>query len=84
MAVFVGGLAFDAVATGRERAAEVPIDEAVNRFAVPPLVVLLGAALPWPQRGDLGWRGPLLVAAVLLRRRLPLLLLLRRPLLCFI
>jgi NhaP-type Na+/H+ or K+/H+ antiporter len=80
LAVFVGGLAFNAVATGRERAAEVPIDEAVNRFAVLPLFVLLGAALPWPQWGDLGWGGPILVAAVLLLRRLPLLLVLRRPL----
>lgn len=78
LAVFVGGLAFNAVATGQERAAEVPTDEAVNRFAVLPLFVLLDFALPWSQWGELGWRGPLLVAAVLLRR-LPLLLL-RRPL----
>lgn len=80
LAVFVGGLAFNNAATGRERAAEVPIDEAVNRFAVLPLFVLLGAALPWSQWGELGWKGPLLAAAVLLLRRLPLLLLLRRPL----
>jgi sodium/hydrogen antiporter len=80
LAVFVGGLLFNVAGTGRERAAEVPIDEAINRFAVLPLFVLLGAALPWQSWGELGWRGAALAAGVLLLRRLPILLLLRRPL----
>jgi sodium/hydrogen antiporter len=80
LAVFVGGLAFNAVVTGRERGAELPIDEAVNRFLLLPLFVAFGAALPWQAWAELGWRGPLLVAGVLVLRRLPVLLVFRRPL----
>ncbi|MDQ3764183.1 MAG: cation:proton antiporter [Actinomycetota bacterium] len=80
LAVFVCGLAFNAVATGRQRGAELPIDEAVNRFLLLPLFVAFGAALPWQAWAELGWRGPLLVAGVLVLRRLPILLILRRPL----
>ncbi|WP_413766839.1 cation:proton antiporter [Rhodococcus pyridinivorans] len=78
LAVFVGGLAFNAVGTGAERTSEVEIDEAVNRFAVLPLFFLLGAALPWQQWAELGWKAPALVVAVLLLRRIPVVLLLRR------
>jgi sodium/hydrogen antiporter len=80
LAVFVAGLAFNAAATGPDRTDDVPIDEAVNRFLVLPLFVALGVVLPWSAWGDLGWRGPALVLAVLLWRRLPVVLLLRRPL----
>ena len=80
LAVFVAGLAFNVVSTGGERGAEQPIDEAVNRFVVLPLFVALGAALPWQEWAELGWRGPALVVGVLLLRRLPVLLLLRGPL----
>ncbi|MFV9634319.1 cation:proton antiporter [Mycobacterium neumannii] len=80
LAVFVGGLVFNAVGTGRERAAEVSIDEAVNRFAVLPLFVLVGATLPWRSWLDLGWRAVALALAVLLLRRIPILLVLGRPL----
>ncbi len=47
------------------------MQEAVNRFFVLPVFVLLGLALPWRQWLELGWAGLLLVAAVLLLRRLP-------------
>jgi NhaP-type Na+/H+ or K+/H+ antiporter len=80
LAVFVAGLAFAATSTSGEQAADVPIDEAVTRFLVLPLFVVLGAALPWAAWADLGWRGPVFVLAVLLLRRLPVLLALRRPL----
>ena len=80
LAVFVCGLAFNGAATGSERTSEVPIDEAVNRFLVLPLFIGVGAALPWAAWADLGWRGVLLAVAVLLLRRLPVLLTLRRPL----
>ena len=45
-----------------------------------PLFVAIGAMLPWAEWGDLGWRGVLLVVAVLALRRLPVLLLLAAPL----
>lgn len=80
LAVFVGGVAFNIVGTGSERAAEVPIDEAINRFAVLPLFVLFGAALPWRQWHELGWQVAVLVLAVLVLRRIPIVLLMKRPL----
>lgn len=80
LAVFVSGLAFNLTVTGSDRTSELEIDEAVNRFAVLPVFLLLGAALPWAEWGRLGWAGVLLALAVLLLRRLPVLLLLKRPL----
>ncbi|MGY1755034.1 cation:proton antiporter domain-containing protein [Blastococcus sp. SYSU D01042] len=80
LAVFVCGLAFNLVATGSDRTTDAPVDEAVNRFLVLPLFIAVGAALPWSAWADLGWRGPALAVAVLVLRRLPVLLLLRRPL----
>lgn len=80
LAVFVGGVAFNIVGTGRERASEDSVDEAINRFAVLPLFVLFGAALPWQHWVELGWQGVALVLAVLLLRRIPIVLLMKRPL----
>ena len=80
LAAFAAGLAFNLTSTGSERTAEVEIDEAVNRFAVLPMFVLLGATLPWAAWGRLGWESFGFVVAVLLLRRLPVLLLLQRPL----
>lgn len=80
LAVFVAGLAFNLTSTGSERTAEVEIDEAVNRFAVLPVFLLLGASIPWAEWRALGVAGPLLAVSVLLLRRLPVLLALKRPL----
>ncbi|GAB3658255.1 cation:proton antiporter [Glycomyces tarimensis] len=80
LAAFVGGLAFGAVSTGKERRDDVSIDEAVNRFLVLPLFTGFGAMLPWQEWADLGWRVWLFAGSVLVLRRLPVLLLLRRPL----
>jgi sodium/hydrogen antiporter len=80
LAVFVCGLAFNGVSTGSERTSDAPIDEAVNRFLVLPLFIGVGAALPWAAWADLEWRGLLLAVAVLLLRRMPVLVALRRPL----
>ena len=79
-AVFVAGLTYNHVSTSNDRTSELSIDEAVNRFAVLPLFLVLGAMLPWGEWRDLGWSGLLLAAAVLLLRRLPILLLLAAPL----
>ena len=80
LAVFVCGLAFNLVSTGSDRTTDAPIDEAINRFLVIPLFIGIGAALPWSDWAGLGWQGPALAVAILLLRRLPVLLLLRRPL----
>ena len=80
LAVFVGGIAFNLASTGRERVSEVPIDEAINRYAVLPLFVLFGAALPFEQWLELGWQGVVVVFAVLALRRIPIVLLMRTPL----
>lgn len=80
LAVVVAGLAFNLASTSAERGGEVAIDEVVNRFVVLPLFLLIGAVLPWESWVDLGWRGPALAIGVLLLRRLPVLLALRRPL----
>ncbi|MGX5654576.1 cation:proton antiporter domain-containing protein [Geodermatophilus nigrescens] len=80
LAVFVAGLTFAGAVGATERRADVPVDEAVTRFLVLPLFVGLGAVLPWAAWTELGWRGPVLAGAVLLLRRLPVVLLLRRPL----
>lgn len=42
-----------------------------------PVFTLLGAALPWAQWSELGWKGPILVIAILLLRRLPVILLMK-------
>src|SRR5690606_8831615 len=80
LAAFVSGLAFNLTSTDRERTADVEIDEAVNRFAVLPLFVVLGATIPWSVWGDLGWSAILLAIGVVLLRRIPVLLLLKHPL----
>lgn len=80
LAVLVAGLAFNVAANRPDRAEDVPIDEAVNRFLVLPPFVGLGVVLPCAAWAELGWRGIALVAGVLLLRRLPVVWLLRRPL----
>lgn len=79
-AAFVAGLAFNVASVGDERLVEVEIDEAINQFAVLPFFVALGAMLPWEEWERLGWGAVVLTAAVLVLRRPPVLLLLRRPL----
>ncbi len=74
LAVFVAGVAFDTAVRGGERQEEERVQEAVNRFFTLPIFVLLGLVLPWEGWAELGWRAPVLAAAVLLLRRLPALL----------
>lgn len=88
LAVFVAGLAYGAVLdVGRhvdedqpERSAQDEVDEAVNRYAVLPVFVLLGVVLPWRDWLALGPAALLFAAGVLLVRRPPVVLALRRPL----
>lgn len=80
LAVYAAGLAYNhEIATG-ERREEWEVQEAINRYLVLPVFVLFGVALPWADWGALGAGGALFVAAVLVLRRLPLVLALGRPL----
>jgi len=71
LAVFVAGLAFDAAVSETDRAEEERVQEAVNRFFILPIFVLLGLTIPWKGWLELGWAGILLALTVLLFRRLP-------------
>ncbi|MEX1081138.1 MAG: cation:proton antiporter, partial [Halofilum sp. (in: g-proteobacteria)] len=76
VAVFVTGVAFDQLVGGRDRAQEENVQEAVNQFFTLPVFALLGMMLPWHAWLALGWPALALAIAILLLRRLPILLLL--------
>jgi NhaP-type Na+/H+ or K+/H+ antiporter len=71
LAVFAAGVAFSTSASIEAESQEEHVQEAVNRFFILPIFVLLGMALPWDERVELGWAGLILIVAVLLLRRLP-------------
>jgi len=71
LAVFAAGIALNMAVDTETENEEERMDEAVNRFFVLPIFVLLGMALPWAAWLELGWKGLALVGAVLLLRRLP-------------
>ncbi|RZM36015.1 MAG: sodium:proton antiporter, partial [Sphingomonas sp.] len=52
--------------------------EALGRFFDLPIMILFGAAIPWAEWSRLGWRAVAFAVAVLLLRRIPAWLLLRR------
>ncbi|RCK68923.1 sodium:proton exchanger [Desertihabitans brevis] len=80
LAVFVAAAVFGQVIPQRDEAQEDKVEDAVNRFFLLPIFVLLGLALPIGSWLELSWVVPLaLLAAVLLRRLVTLWLL--RPLL---
>jgi NhaP-type Na+/H+ or K+/H+ antiporter len=80
LAVFVAGLAYNYTVADDQVGPQGTIDEAVNRYLVLPLFLLLGVELPWSEWAALGWGAVLLPVAVLLLRRPPVLLALARPL----
>ena len=77
LAAFVAGIVFNFAGSSDAKESQEEIQEAISRFFDLPIFVLLGMALPWEKWLDLGPSGLLLVAAVLLRRRLPAVLALR-------
>ena len=79
LAVFAAGLAYNVGVPGSERSPQDAIDEAVNRYAVLPLFILLGIILPWSTWRELGWAAVAFVAVVLFVRRLPLVLAVAGP-----
>jgi NhaP-type Na+/H+ or K+/H+ antiporter len=80
LGVFVAGLFHNRIVTGPDRRGEVELDESMNQFLVIPVFLLLGAVAPWGEWRALGGGGAVFVLVVLLLRRLPILLALRRPL----
>jgi sodium/hydrogen antiporter len=77
LAAFVAGIVFNFAGSSDAKESQEEIQEAISRFFDLPIFVLLGMALPWQGWLDLGWRGPLLVVAVIVLRRLPTVLALR-------
>lgn len=75
--VFLAGVAFDQEVAGSDRAEEGRIQEAVNLLFTLPVFMLFGLMIPLDKWLALGWSGVGLVVAVLLLRRLPVILLLR-------
>lgn len=77
LAAFVAGVVFNWAGSSDAKESQEEIQEAISRFFNLPIFVLLRMALPWEGWLALGWKGPVLVAAVLLLRRLPAVLALR-------
>lgn len=77
LVVFAAGVTFVQVVNEEDRGAEEKGQEAFNRFFSIPIFALLGTAIPWQGWYALGWSGVILVFAVLLFRRLPVLLLIK-------
>ncbi|MEG3632731.1 cation:proton antiporter domain-containing protein [Micromonospora palythoicola] len=77
LAVFVAGLAYNAVVGGRSRASQQRLDDALTRYLVLPLFFLLGIEVPWRDWVELGWPVLAFVVALLLLRRLPVVLALK-------
>jgi sodium/hydrogen antiporter len=77
LAAFVAGIVFNFAGSSDAKESQEEILEAISRFFDLPIFVLLGMALPWEGWLELGWRGVLLVVAVLLLRRLTTVLALR-------
>jgi NhaP-type Na+/H+ or K+/H+ antiporter len=77
LAAFVAGIVFNFAGSSDAKESQEEIQEAISRFFDLPIFVVLGMALPWEEWLELGWGGLLLVAAILLLRRLPAVLALR-------
>lgn len=74
LAVLLAGVFFKKALNGELEYTEENIQEAVSRFFILPVFVVIGLAAPVDRWLELGWVGPTLVAAVLLLRRLPAIL----------
>lgn len=74
LAVFVAGLAFSVTINADERTEENEFEEGINQLMMFPALILFGMLIPWHGWRELGWTGIALVVAVLLLRRLPVVL----------
>jgi sodium/hydrogen antiporter len=74
LVAFVAGMAFTTVVSQEERKEEEMGQEAVNRFFAVPFFTLLGTLLPWASWSAMGWPLAVFAVAVLLFRRIPVML----------
>ncbi|MXP62481.1 sodium:proton antiporter [Roseomonas sp. M0104] len=72
-AVLNSGIPSEEIAERQER-----FNEAFGRFFDLPVMILFGAVIPWQDWAGLGWRGIAFAVGILLLRRLPVWLMLRR------
>ena len=80
LGVFIAGLAYNAMIDEPDRKPQSQIEEGVDRVLLLPVFVLFGVALPWQDWLSLGWSAALFAVGVILLRRLPFVLAMRRPL----
>lgn len=83
LAVFAAGLVFNWYIRedeGHEEARHERVQETAKRFFDVPVFLFFGMVLPWSDWVALGWRGLAFVVAVLVLRRLPVVLALARAL----
>lgn len=80
LGVFVAGLAYNRATGQRIYETEHENDEGINRVLVLPAFALFGAVLPWDEWMELGWTVVAFAGAVLVLRRLPVVLALGRVL----
>ena len=76
LAVFAAGVAFSELVGGADRAKEVQVQETVNLFFTLPVFVLFGLMLPVASWLELGWDGLVFAMAIMLLRRIPVILIL--------
>ncbi|WEV78830.1 cation:proton antiporter [Janibacter cremeus] len=70
LVVFIGVAVFGQVIPQREEAEEDKIHDAIARLFLLPVFLLLGTALPVDEWGALGWVAPVVIAGVIIVRRL--------------
>ncbi|GAA1149330.1 cation:proton antiporter [Nesterenkonia lutea] len=70
LAVFIAAAVFGQVIPQRDESQEDKVDDAVNRFFLLPVFMLVGIALPISEWGQLGWAAPAVIIAAVLGRRL--------------
>ncbi len=71
LAVFVSGLVFNIVIRRETEEKQEKIQEVIKRFIDLPIFIFFGMILPWQKWEELGLPGIILLAAILLLRRLP-------------
>lgn len=78
LAAFVAGAMLKEALESEQQELQEHFNEAFGRFFDLPVMILFGIAAPWSAWGALGWHGAAFAVGVLLLRRLPAWLLLRR------